>query len=44
MGMESALIDAAYAAPLRVEYQETVLDEDCVAGYRLMALRLTGEG
>lgn len=44
MGRESALIDADYAAPLRVNYVETIIDEDRIDGYKLMALRLSVDG
>lgn len=45
LDMESALLTAAQAAPgLYVEYLETVLDEDRIDAYKLMALRLVVEG
>ena len=43
--MEAALLAAAFAAPgVFVQYQETVLDEDRLDAYKLMALRVTAEG
>ena len=43
--METALLEAAQStAGVFVEYEETVLDEDRVAAYKLMALRLVVEG
>lgn len=43
--MESALLTAAQATPdVWVQYVETVLDEDRVDAYKLMALRLVVEG
>lgn len=43
--MESALLAAAFATPnIFVQYQETVLDEDRLDAYKLMALRVTVEG
>lgn len=43
--MENALLEAAQSTDgVFVEYEETVLDEDRVAAYKLMALRLVVEG
>lgn len=43
--MEAALLAAAFATPgICVEYQETVLDEDRLDAYKLMALRVTVQG
>lgn len=43
--MEATLLAAAYATPgVLVQYQETVLDEDRLDAYKLMALRLTVQG
>ena len=46
MGLEILLLAAAQAAPgvQRFEYTETVLDEDRVDGFKLMAMRVTVEG
>ena len=45
MALETLLLNAATATPnVYVEYTETVLDEDRVEAYKLMALRLTVEG
>lgn len=43
--MEAALLAAAFAVPgIFVQYQETVLDEDRLDAYKLMALRVMVEG
>lgn len=42
--MEDALLIAARSMGLNLVYIETVLDEDKLAAYKLMALRLTVEG
>jgi hypothetical protein len=43
--METALLEAAQSTPdVYVEYVETVLDEDRLAAYKLMGLRLMIEG
>ena len=43
--MEAALLAASQQTPgVVVEYRETVLDEDRVDAYKLMALRLVVEG
>lgn len=42
--LEAALLAAAFSAPIFVQYQETVLDEDRLDAYKLMALRLTAQG
>jgi hypothetical protein len=41
--MEAALVDAAEGAAYAV-YRETILDEDRIDGYKLMAIRLMVEG
>lgn len=44
-GLEAALLAAAQATPgVWVQYEETILDEDRLDAYKLMALRLTVEG
>lgn len=43
--MEAALIDAARLTPgLVFDYRETILDEDRIDAYKLMAIRATIEG
>lgn len=43
--MEEALLEAARAVPtIAVRHQETILDEDRVEAFKLMALRLWVEG
>lgn len=43
--MEAALIDAARLTPgIIFDYQETILDEDRIDAYKLMAIRATIEG
>ena len=43
--MEAPQLDASQQTPgVFVEYRETVLDEDRVDAYKLMALRLVVEG
>jgi hypothetical protein len=42
---EAALIDAARLTPgIIFDYTETILDEDRIEAYKLMALRATIEG
>lgn len=45
LAMEAALREAAFGTPeLYVEYVETILDEDRIDAYKLMALRLVAQG
>ena len=38
--MEGAIIDAAEASDIYCAYRETIVDEDRVDGYKLMAIRM----
>lgn len=44
LALEASLIAAAASGPVFCQYLETILDEDRVDGYKLMALRLRIEG